>query len=115
MRKKLRSTSYRSIFESDESDGLGGTQANPGKISFGSPGIGTTPYVAGEHFEMMTGVDIIHIPYRGGAAPVLTDLIAGQVQVAIVTAAGSIELLRSGKLRPLAITSSTRLEILHRP
>jgi tripartite-type tricarboxylate transporter receptor subunit TctC len=87
-------------------------KANPGKISFGSPGIGTTPHVAGELFKMMTGVDMIHIPYRGGAAPALTDLIGGQVQVAIVTAAASIELLRSGKLRPLAITSSTRLEIL---
>jgi tripartite-type tricarboxylate transporter receptor subunit TctC len=87
-------------------------RANRGKISFASPGIGTTPHVAGELFKMMTGVDMIHIPYRGGAGPALTDLIGGQVQVAIVTAAASLELFRSGKLRPLAITSSTRLEIL---
>jgi tripartite-type tricarboxylate transporter receptor subunit TctC len=87
-------------------------KARPGKISFGSPGIGTTPHVAGELFKMMTGVDIVHVPYRGGAAPALTDLMGGQLQLAIVTAAASIELFRSGKLRPLAITSATRLEIL---
>src|SRR5499426_1489142 len=87
-------------------------KANPGKISFGSPGIGTPGHVSGELFKIMTGIDMNHIPYRGGAAPALTDLMSGQVQVAIVTTGASIELIRSGKLRPLAMTTSTRLEVL---
>ena len=61
---------------------------------------------------MMTGIDMNHIPYRGGAAPALTDLMGGQVQLAIVTTLASIELIKSGKLRPLAMTTSTRLELL---
>ena len=87
-------------------------KANPGRISFGSPGIGTPGHAAGELLKMTTGIDINHIPYRGGAAPALTDLMSGQVQVAIVTTGASIELIRSGKLRPLAMTTSTRLEVL---
>jgi tripartite-type tricarboxylate transporter receptor subunit TctC len=86
-------------------------KANSGKISFGSAGVGSPGHVAGELFKMMTGINMIHVPYRG-AAQALTDLIGGQVQVAVVTTAASIEFFRSGKLRPLATTTSLRLEIL---
>ena len=86
-------------------------KANPGKINMASAGIGTTPHVAGELFKMMAGVDMIHVPYRG-AGPALTDLIAGQVQVSSHCAVQSIEHIRAGKLRALAVTTATRLEVL---
>ena len=85
--------------------------ANPGKINMASSGIGTTPHLAGELFKTMTGVNIQHVPYRG-AAPALTDLIAGQVQVYFVTTPVSIEYIRTGKLRALAVTTATRSEAL---
>jgi tripartite-type tricarboxylate transporter receptor subunit TctC len=86
-------------------------KANPGKINMASGGIGTTPHVAGELFQMMTGVKMIHVPYRG-AAPALTDLLAGQVQVYFGNTVASIEYIRAGKLRPLAVTTATRSEAL---
>jgi tripartite-type tricarboxylate transporter receptor subunit TctC len=86
-------------------------KANPGKISMGSPGNGTPAHVAGELFKMMTGVDMVHVPYRGGA-PALTDLLGGQVQVLFVDAPTSVPYIRSGKLRALAVTAATRLEML---
>ena len=86
-------------------------KGNPGKVSFGSAGIGSPGHVGGELLKMMTGASMQHVPYRG-APPALTDVVGGQVQVAIVTTAASIELIKSGRLRPLAITSSARLEIL---
>jgi len=84
-------------------------KANPGKINMASPGIGTTPHVAGELFKMMAGLNLVHVPYRGGA-PALTDLISGQVQVMFLSPAASIEYIRSGRLRALAVTSATRWE-----
>jgi tripartite-type tricarboxylate transporter receptor subunit TctC len=84
-------------------------QANPGKINLGSPGIGTPPHVAGELFKMMTGVDLVHVPYRGGG-PVMTDLLGGQVQVLFGSTSLTIEQIRAGKLRPLAVTTATRWE-----
>jgi tripartite-type tricarboxylate transporter receptor subunit TctC len=84
-------------------------KANPGKISFGSPGIGTPGHVAGELFKMMAGVEMIHVPYRGGGA-VLSDLLGGQVQVLFGTTSLTIEQIRAGKLRPLAVTTATRWE-----
>jgi tripartite-type tricarboxylate transporter receptor subunit TctC len=84
---------------------------NPGKVSFASAGIGTVSHVSGELFKMMTGVNMVHVPYRG-EAPALTDLLGGQVQVYFGTLPGSIEYIRAGKLRPLAITSATRSEAL---
>jgi tripartite-type tricarboxylate transporter receptor subunit TctC len=78
-------------------------KANPGKISMASSGTGTSPHMAGELFKMMAGVDIVHVPYRGGA-PALTDLLAGQVQVMLPVPSTSIEYVRQGKLRPLAVT-----------
>ena len=86
-------------------------KANPGKINMASGGVGSPQHVYGELFKMMAGVDMLHVPYRGGA-PALTDLLAGQVQVMFDTLITSIEHIRAGKLRPLAVTSATRLEVL---
>ena len=86
-------------------------KANPGKINMASAGIGTAPHVAGELFKMMAGVDMVHVPYRG-AAPALTDLLGGQVQVMFDAMAASIEHIRAGKLRALAVTTATRSEAL---
>jgi tripartite-type tricarboxylate transporter receptor subunit TctC len=86
-------------------------KANPGKINMASPGNGTVPHVAGELFKMMTSVNMLHVPYRG-EAQALTDLIGGQVQVYFGTQAGSIEFIKAGKLRPLAVTSTTRSAVL---
>src|SRR5262249_53901490 len=84
-------------------------KANPGKINLGSPGIGTPPHVAGELFKMMAGVDLVHVPYRGGG-PVMTDLLGGQVQVLFGSTSLTIEHIRAGKLRPLGVTTATRWE-----
>jgi tripartite-type tricarboxylate transporter receptor subunit TctC len=84
-------------------------KANPGKISFGSPGIGTPGHVSGELFKIMTGVEMIHVPYRGGG-PVMTDLLGGQVQVLFGTTSLTVEQVRAGKLRALAVTGTTRWE-----
>jgi tripartite-type tricarboxylate transporter receptor subunit TctC len=86
-------------------------KANPGNINMASGGNGTTPHVAGELFKMMTGVNLVHVPYRG-AGPALTDLIAGQVQVYFAQMMASIEYIRAGKLRPLAVTIATRSDAL---
>jgi tripartite-type tricarboxylate transporter receptor subunit TctC len=84
-------------------------KVNPGKISFGSPGIGTPGHVAGELFKMMAGVELIHVPYRGGGA-VVSDLLGGQVQVLFGTTSLTAEQVRAGKLRALAVTGATRWE-----
>ncbi len=84
-------------------------KANPGKINMGSPGIGNAPHVAGELFKIMAGVDMVHVPYRGGG-PVMTDLLGGQVQVLFGTTSLTIEQIRAGKLRPLAVTTAIRWE-----
>jgi tripartite-type tricarboxylate transporter receptor subunit TctC len=86
-------------------------KANPGKISMASSGIGTTAHMAGELFKMMTGVNMVHVPYRGGA-PALTDLLGGQVQVMFAVMSSSIEYIRDDKLRALAVTTATRSEAL---
>jgi tripartite-type tricarboxylate transporter receptor subunit TctC len=82
-------------------------KANPGKLNMGSAGNGTSQHVAGELFKMMAGVDMVHVPYRG-AAPALIDLFAGNVHVMFGTTPASIEYIRAGKLRPLAITTAKR-------
>ena len=84
-------------------------KANPGNISFGSPGIGTPGHVSGELFKTMAGVDMIHVPYRGGGA-VVSDLLGGQVQVLFGTTSLTVEQVRAGKLRALAVTGSSRWE-----
>jgi tripartite-type tricarboxylate transporter receptor subunit TctC len=83
-------------------------KANPGKIALATAGSGSPMHTAGELFKMMSGVDLVHVPYRG-AGPALIDLLSGQVQVAFVTAAASMEYIRAGRLRALAVTSTTRL------
>jgi tripartite-type tricarboxylate transporter receptor subunit TctC len=82
-------------------------KANPGKINMASPGVGTSVHLSGELFKMMTGVDMVHVAYKG-SAPSLTDLIGGQVQVSFATMPASIEFIRSGKLRALAVTTAMR-------
>jgi tripartite-type tricarboxylate transporter receptor subunit TctC len=86
-------------------------KANPGKISMASFGTGSTSHVAGELFKMMTGIKMIHVPYRGGA-PMVADLIGGQVQVAFDVLTGSLAHIRAGTLRALAMASKTRSGIL---
>jgi len=86
-------------------------KANPGKINMASSGNGTSLHVAGELFKMLTGVNMVHVPYRG-AAPAITDLIGGQVQVMFAPISNSIEHIRTGKLRALAVTTATRAEAL---
>jgi tripartite-type tricarboxylate transporter receptor subunit TctC len=86
-------------------------KANPGKLNFASNGIGTGTHLAGELLKMMAGIDLVHVPYRGAAAS-LTDLLGGQVQVTLGTMSSSIDYIRSGKLRALAVTTVTRSEIL---
>jgi tripartite-type tricarboxylate transporter receptor subunit TctC len=84
-------------------------KANPGKISFGSPGIGTPGHVAGELFKIMARIEMIHVPYRGGGA-VMSDLLGGQVQVFFGTTSLTVEQVTAGKLRALAVTSARRWE-----
>jgi tripartite-type tricarboxylate transporter receptor subunit TctC len=86
-------------------------KANSGKINFASGGNGTPPHVVGELFKMMAGVNLIHVPYRGGA-PAVTDLLGGQVQVMFASPSISIEHVRAGKLRALAVTTATRSDAL---
>jgi tripartite-type tricarboxylate transporter receptor subunit TctC len=86
-------------------------KANPGKINMASAGNGSTIHVSGELFKMMAGVSMVHVPYRGGA-PAMTDLLGGQVQVMFDNLPTSIEHIRAGRLRPLAVTTATRSELL---
>ena len=86
-------------------------KANPRKVNMASAGNGTASHVSGELFKMMTGVDMVHVPYRGGG-PALTDLIAGQVQVMFPTSVASIEYIKTGRLRALAVTTAMRLDTL---
>jgi tripartite-type tricarboxylate transporter receptor subunit TctC len=86
-------------------------KANAGKLNMASGGIGSPSHVSGELFKMITGIDMVHVPYRGGAT-VLTDLLAGQAQVYFSPAPAAIEYIRAGKLRALAVTTAARSEAL---
>jgi len=86
-------------------------KANSGKINMASAGIGSGNHIAGELFKMMAGVNLVHVPYRG-AGPALVDLLGGQVQVMFATLSSSIEYVRAGKLRALAVTTTTRSDAL---
>src|SRR6185312_15801730 len=86
-------------------------KTNPGKLSMASPGNGTTPHIAGELLKIMVGIDMVHVPYRGGA-PALNDLAGGQIQVAFMGPAVSLGLIRSGTIRALAVTSEARAAVL---
>jgi hypothetical protein len=86
-------------------------KANPGKVNMGSAGVATTSHMAGELFKAMAGIDLVHVPYRG-AAPALTDLIGGQVQLVIDAMISTLPHIRSGKLRALGVTTATRSDVL---
>jgi len=86
-------------------------KANPGKMNFGSGGIGFATHMAGELFKAMTGVNMVHVPYRG-QAPALTDLLGGRMQTIFDPVSSSLAHIRAGELRPLAVTTSTRSEAL---
>jgi tripartite-type tricarboxylate transporter receptor subunit TctC len=86
-------------------------KANPGKIAMASSGNGTSPHIASELFKMLVGVDMVHVPYRG-AAPALTDLLGGQVQVMFATMSSSLAYIKDGGLRPLAVTTAVRSALL---
>ena len=86
-------------------------KANPRKLNMASPGTGTGPHIAGELFKMMAGVDMVHVPYRGSALA-LSDLLGGQVQVAFASMPSSIQYIRAGQLRALAVVTATRSDAL---
>src|SRR5262249_50415587 len=86
-------------------------KANPGKISMGSGGIGSSPHVAGELFKMMTGVDMLHVPYRG-VAPATTDLLGGRIQVLFDTLPAAMANIQAGQVKALAVTSKPRAPAL---
>jgi tripartite-type tricarboxylate transporter receptor subunit TctC len=86
-------------------------KANPGKLNYASSGVGSTLHVAGELFKMMTGADIVHVSYRGGA-PALIDLMSGRVQLMFDNVPTSLQFIKAGKLRPLAVTSAERAAVL---
>ncbi len=85
-------------------------KANPGKLNMASSGVGSTIHVAGELFKMMAGVDMVHVPYRGGA-PAMLDLVSGRDQVMFDNLPTSIEFIKSGKVRALAVTTAKRSEV----
>src|SRR5436190_1727093 len=86
-------------------------KANPGKINYGSAGPGTPQNIACELFKMMAGVNLVHVPYRGGA-PAVTDLVGGHLHVIFCPVSESIEQIKAGKLRALAVTTAARLDVL---
>lgn len=86
-------------------------KARPGKLNYGSGGIGTTPFLATELFKSLAGIDVVHVPYKGGA-PALADLVAGQLSFMIENVPGTLPFVKDGKLRALAITSRQRLALV---
>jgi tripartite-type tricarboxylate transporter receptor subunit TctC len=86
-------------------------KANPGKINYGSAGSGTPQNIACELFKMMTGLNLVHVPYRGGA-PAINDLVSGHLQVIFAPVSEAIQQVKAGKLRALAVTTATRLDVL---
>jgi len=111
MRTSYAMVVHPSVPANTVSEFIAYAKANPGKINMASAGNGTPQHIFGELFKMMAGVDLIHVPYRGGA-PATTDLLGGQVQVIFSPLSESIEHIKAGKLRPLAVTTATRLDVL---
>jgi tripartite-type tricarboxylate transporter receptor subunit TctC len=101
----------RSIAAATVAEFIAYAKANPGKINFASAGIGTAPHLAGELFQVMTGVNMVHVPYRG-EPPAISDLLGGRVQVMFGNVTASIEYIRSGLLRALAVTTVARSSAL---
>jgi tripartite-type tricarboxylate transporter receptor subunit TctC len=83
-------------------------RANPGKLTYSSPGIGTTPHLSGELLKRMAGIEIVHVPYRGAGAGAITDALAGRIDSAINTTGSLLQTVRSGQLRGLAVTTAQR-------
>lgn len=102
---------HPSIPAKSVSEFIAHAKATPGKLNMASGGAGTPVHMAGELFKMMAGVNMVHVPYRG-SSPALTDLMGGQVQVMFDTVSSSIEHIKAGKLRPLAVTTTSRLSVL---
>jgi tripartite-type tricarboxylate transporter receptor subunit TctC len=90
---------------------IGYTKANPGKVNMASAGTGSAPHMAGELFNFMAGVNMVHVPYRG-QGPALSDLLGGQVQVLFATTPGITDYIRTGRLRALAVTTASRAQVL---
>jgi tripartite-type tricarboxylate transporter receptor subunit TctC len=111
VRFPLAMTENRSVPASTVAEFVAYARANPGKVNMGSAGTGTIPHLAGEMFKTMTGIDMIHVPYRG-EPPALADMIAGQVQVMFSAVTASIAHLRSGTLRALGATTAARIAVL---
>jgi tripartite-type tricarboxylate transporter receptor subunit TctC len=111
VREPLVMVVYPSVPARTVSEFITYAKANPGKINMASSGNGTNSHLAGELFKMMAGVNMLHVPYRG-AAPALTDLLAGQVQVFFATSSGSIEYIKAGRVRALAVATAKRLPAL---
>jgi tripartite-type tricarboxylate transporter receptor subunit TctC len=86
-------------------------KANPGKVNMGSGGVGSTGHMAGELFQLLSGIKLTHVPYRGESLA-LTDLLGGQVQIVFATAGSSIQYIKADKLRPLAVTTAERIALL---
>src|SRR5207237_2072637 len=82
-------------------------RANPGKLTYGSGGVGSTPHLSGELFKSIAGIEAVHVPYKGGA-PALNDLVGGQISFMIENMPGTMPFVRGGKLRALAVTSAQR-------
>jgi len=102
---------HRSVAAQTLPEFISYAKANPGKVNVASAGTGTSPHLSCELFKMMTGVDMVHVPYRG-MAPALNDLLGGQVQASFATASASIQYVPTGKLKALAVTTASRSEIL---
>ncbi|TMJ55300.1 MAG: tripartite tricarboxylate transporter substrate binding protein, partial [Alphaproteobacteria bacterium] len=102
---------HPSVSAKSVSDLIASAKVNPGKLTVASAGVGSNPHMFWELFKSMAGVDMQHVPYRG-AAPALTDLLGGQVQVMFASMSSSIEHVRAGKLRAVAVTGAMRADVL---
>jgi len=102
---------HPSVPATSVADFIAYAKANPGRITMASSGNGTGPHIAGELFKMMTGVDLLHIPYRG-AGLAINDLVGGQVQTMFATSSSAIGYVQDGRLRALAVTTATRSDVL---
>jgi tripartite-type tricarboxylate transporter receptor subunit TctC len=110
-RESLVMVVHPSIPANTVSEFIAYAKPRPGQLSMASPGIGSGPHMSGELFKMMAGVNIVHVPYRG-SAPALTDLLGGHVQLMFASMPSSLEHIKAGKLRALAVTTATRSEAL---
>jgi len=102
---------HRSVPVATIRDFIGLAKSQPGKLTFASAGVGSAPHLAGEQFRIAAGIDVVHVPYKGGAA-VFTDLLAGHIQFAFTTVPSMVEHIRAGSVRALAVTGDSRSPLL---